>query len=60
MERIRRIARGVVAIAREVDLRDVFVFGGLASAVYGVSGFSVPAAWIVAGVVLFVLGVVRK
>jgi hypothetical protein len=60
MERIRRIARGLQTLAREVDLRDVFVFGGLASTVYGVSGFSVPAAWIVAGVVVFALGMARK
>ena len=42
---------------RAIDLRDLFVFGGLGCAVYGVAGYSVPAAWIVAGVALFSLGV---
>lgn len=59
MGRIRQLARGLLALARGVDLRDAFTFGGLACAVHGVAGFSVPAAWIVAGVVLFALGVKR-
>jgi hypothetical protein len=57
MERLRRLVRGLALLARSIDLRDAFVFGGLGCAVYGVAGFSVPAAWIVAGVVLFALGV---
>jgi hypothetical protein len=57
MERLRRLARGLAMLARSFDLRDAFVFGGLGCAVYGVAGYSVPAAWIVAGVVLFALGV---
>lgn len=57
MERLRQMARGLHVLVRNIDLRDVFTFGGLGCAVYGVSGFSVPAAWIVAGTVLFALGV---
>ena len=57
MERLRAIARGAIALATALEMRDVFVFGGLGCAVYGVAGFSVPAAWIVAGVVLFALGI---
>lgn len=40
-----------------IELRDCFCFAGLAACVYGVSMIYVPAAWIVAGVVLFWLGV---
>lgn len=54
-----RLLKIMAAAAARVDLRDVFVFGGLGCAVYGVSGYSVPAAWIVAGAVLFTLGVRR-
>lgn len=59
MGRIRKMARGLLALARGVDLRDAFVFGGLASAVYGVAQINVPAAWITVGVVLFALGMKR-
>ena len=41
------------------DLRDVFVFGGLACAVIGVAQVFVPAAWVVGGAALFWLGVRR-
>jgi len=51
-----RILKLMAAAVARIDLRDVFVFGGLAAAVYGVSGYSVPAAWITAGVTLFALG----
>ena len=63
MERLRALARGaaahIVKAALTLDLRDVFVFGGLACAVHGVSLLSVPAAWIVGGTVLFLLGARR-
>lgn len=54
-----QIWKAIAAVVRHVDLRDVFVFGGLGATVYGVAGFSAPAAWIVGGVVLFVLGMKR-
>lgn len=57
MKRLRQMARGLALLVRSIDLRDVFVFGGLGCAVHGVAGYSVPAAWITAGVVLFALGV---
>lgn len=46
-------------LKKNIDLRDIFVFGGLAAAVYGVAAIHVPAAWIVAGVTLFYLGKFR-
>lgn len=42
-----------------IDLRDIFVFGGLACAVYGISQIYVPASWIAAGATFFWLGVRR-
>lgn len=42
-----------------VDLRDTFVFGGLAAVGYGIAQIHVPAAWIVVGAVVFALGVRR-
>ncbi|MDZ4253994.1 MAG: hypothetical protein U1A72_15600 [Sulfuritalea sp.] len=39
------------------DLADVFAFGGLGVACYGIAQFSQPVAWIVGGAVLFGLGV---
>lgn len=41
------------------DLNDIFTFGGLAGACYGISLIHVPSAWIVGGAVLFCLGVRR-
>lgn len=55
-----RIRRALAAIGAELELRDVFVFGGLGCAVYGIAQFHVPAAWIVGGAALFWLGVRRK
>lgn len=52
-----RLAAGFVH--RAVDLRDVFVFGGLACAVYGIAQLHGPAAWIAAGAAFFWLGVRR-
>lgn len=59
MNRLRLIGGGLLWLARQFDMRDVLVFGGLGCAVYGVSGYSVPAAWITAGVVIFALGMRR-
>lgn len=44
-------------IARFFDLRDAFVFGGLAMVGLGLDQLSRPAALIVVGAVLFWLGV---
>lgn len=55
-----RIRRVLAAIGAELELRDVFVFGGLGCAVYGIAQVHQPAAWIVGGATLFWLGVRRK
>jgi len=47
------------AMRAGIELRDVFVFGGLACVVVGAAQIYVPAAWVVAGGVLFWLGVRR-
>ena len=52
-----RFLKPLAAAAAGIDLRDVLVFGGLGCAVYGTAGYSVPAAWILAGIVLFALGI---
>ena len=57
---VGRLRQGLAKIGAEIDLRDVFVFGGLACAIYGLAQIYVPAAWIVGGSVLFWLGVRRK
>lgn len=49
-----------VAAWSAIDLRDGFVFGGLACAVYGIAQVYAPAAWIAAGVALFWLGLRRS
>lgn len=41
----------------EIDFSDVLIFIGLALAGYGISLISVPATWIVVGIVLFLLGI---
>lgn len=46
-------------VRREFDVEDLFVFGGLACAAYGIAQVYPPAAWIVTGAVLFGLGVKR-
>jgi len=46
----------VKQLAAQIDLRDVFVFGGLAMVGYGVHCIYPPAAWIVVGTVLFWVG----
>lgn len=47
------------ALVALVDLRDVFVFGGLASACYGIYQVHEPAAWIAGGTVTLLLGLRR-
>jgi hypothetical protein len=54
-----RLAALQRALAGLFGLREAFVFGGLAAASYGVAQIHVPSAWIVAGVVVFLLGVRR-
>lgn len=41
----------------DIDLRDLLVFGGIASAGYGISLVYPPAAWIFCGLASFWLGV---
>jgi len=53
---IRKFGR---ALLEAIDLRDLFVFGGLGCVAYGVAQIHEPAAWIVAGCALFWLGVRR-
>ena len=43
-------------LSKTFDLNDVFVFGGLAAACYGVAQIDPPSAWIVGGVTLVWLG----
>jgi len=47
------------AILRMIDLRDVFVFGGLAAVGYGVAQIHTPSAWIIIGGAVLVLGLRR-
>jgi len=42
-----------------IDLRDAFAFGGLAMLGYGTHAIYPPAAWILVGGVLFLIGVRR-
>ncbi len=41
----------------KIDLRDAFVFGGIASVGYGISLLSPPAAFVVVGLAFFWLGI---
>lgn len=54
-----RVWKHIIGIARQIELRDAFVFGGLGLAVHGIAELNGPAAWIVCGVVLFALGIKR-
>jgi hypothetical protein len=45
------------AVILEIDLRDMFTFGGLFCASYGAHEIYSPLGWLVAGVALFWLGV---
>ncbi len=60
----RGIAHGVVEVidptrssSSIIDLRDIFVFGGLGCIAYGAAQIYPPAGWIVAGAGLFWLGI---
>jgi hypothetical protein len=52
--KMKRLAKAIVGA---FDLRDVFVFGGLGCAAFGLHQVYEPAAWIVSGAALFWLGV---
>lgn len=54
-----RLAKWLSSVRAGIELRDVFVFGGLSCVVIGTSQVYVPAAWVVAGGALFWLGVRR-
>lgn len=54
-----RARAALVRVHEFFDLRDAFCFGGLAAATYGTAMIYEPAAWILAGVVLFWMGVRR-
>ncbi len=48
-----------IGLFREIDLRDLLCFGGLALVTVGVWQIYPPAAWIVTGAALFWLSVRR-
>ena len=52
----RRALAACAAAWSGIDLRDGFVFGGLACVVIGVALIYTPAAWIIGGAALFWLG----
>lgn len=57
---IARTAWAVAGFVREeLGLREVLVIGGLASVGHGIHLIHQPAAWIVVGAVVFLLGVRR-
>lgn len=49
----------MLVIALLPDMQDLLVFGGLALACVGVAKVYEPAAWMLAGVTLFWLGIRR-
>lgn len=53
------LKRLLVTIAQAVDLRDVFVACGLGAIGYGIGQIYPPAAWIVIGAVILILGIRR-
>lgn len=55
-EELNKLRAALAAVRTVFDLRDMFWIGGLASAAYGISMVSVPAAWITVGIALFWLG----
>jgi hypothetical protein len=57
---MRRFLDLVRKNAAEVELRDVFVFGGLACGAIGAAQIYGPAGWIVVGAALFWLGIRRS
>lgn len=60
LRRIRAARPQVELLARRaadsVDRRDLFVFGGLASMGYGIGQIYAPAAWVVVGAIVFLIG----
>lgn len=57
---MKRVLQRVLAALRGAfELRDVFIFGGLAGAAYGIAQVYPPAAWIAGGATLFWLGIRR-
>jgi uncharacterized membrane protein YtjA (UPF0391 family) len=56
---MRAPARLVALIASILDVRDLFVFGGIAAICYGVAQIYQPAAWIVGGIVFCSIGLRR-
>lgn len=48
--------KNLLKLAASIDLRDVFVFGGLAMVGYGLYLIYPPAAWIGIGGALFWMG----
>lgn len=57
----RRLKNDLIASLKrlrpDVNMRDVLVFGGIASAAYGINLIYPPAAWIFCGLALFWLGI---
>lgn len=53
---LRKLVRATIAA---IDLRDVFVFGGIAAASYGAAQMYAPGGWLLAGAAIFWLGVRR-
>ena len=54
MSKLAKLLRTLAAV---VDLRDMVVFSGLAFVFYGLVQVYPPAAWVVVGAALFLLGV---
>lgn len=52
-----RLTAALARIVPEMDMRDVLVFGGIASAGYGIGMIYPPAAWVFCGVMAFWLGI---
>lgn len=51
-----RLTAALARIVPEMDMRDVLVFGGIASAGYGIALIYPPAAWIFCGLSVAWLG----
>lgn len=63
MRRLRALLAAILTrgkgLAGQVELRDVFVFGGLWIGCHGVAMVNEAAAWMLCGLVLFMLGIRR-
>lgn len=53
------LVAGAKRVRLDINLRDVFAFGGLGMVGHGIAMVSPSAAWIVVGVAVFWLGVRR-